>query len=273
MLWRFRGRSVELHRPPLAAAIMGILNITPDSFSDGGLLTGTDDAVARYLELVGRGCAVIDIGGQSTRPGHTAISADEEWARIEPTLTRLAAMRREGRELPPVSVDTYYPQVAARALESGADIINDVTGLCDPAMRRVIAGFNAGCVLMHCADITGCGDPVNAVWEFFLRRADECINDGIAPESICLDCGIGFGKTREQEVTLLERMGECRVHGLPLLAAASRKRVIAHIMGVDVPPDCRDQATHRAHLIAVRSGADIVRVHDAEGAYRSLLIQ
>jgi len=271
MKWICRGKILELHRPPLAAAVMGILNVTPDSFSDGGCHNNVEAAVARYLELAGQGCAVVDIGGQSTRPGHTAITADEEWQRIAPVLSRLDELRKNDPGLPLISVDTYYPEVAERALETGADIINDVTGLGDSTMRKLIARYGAGCVLMHCEDITDCANPVAAVREFFARRVEDCINDGIAPECICLDCGIGFGKTREQEVILLRRMGECRAKGLPLLAAASRKRVIAYIMGEDVPPHQRDKATHRAHLDAVRSGADMVRVHDAEGAYSSLL--
>lgn len=273
MNWICRNSALDLHRPPLRAAVMGIMNITPDSFSDGGMLRSADDAAARYLELAAQSCAVADIGGQSTRPGHTAITADEEWARIQPVLSRLRSLREADRSLPLISIDTYYPAVAARALELGADIINDVTGLGDPAMREVVAQHKAGCVIMHSENITACEDPVAAVREFFAARVEQCVSDGIAPESICLDCGIGFGKTREQEVTLLERMGECRVNGLPLLAAASRKRVIAHLMGMDVPPDQRDEATHRAHLTAVLSGADMVRVHDAAGAYRSLMIE
>lgn len=271
MRWLCRGRTIELHRPPLLAAVMGIVNLTPDSFSDGGKLTDTPSALNYILRLRDAGCAVVDIGGQSTRPGHTAVSYEEEWRRIRPALEELARLREKGEVLPFVSVDTYYPEVARAALEAGADIINDVTGLEHPAMREVIAEYGAGCVVMHSGDITRYADPVPAVREFFARRAEECIRDGISPEAICLDCGIGFGKTREQEVTLLERMGECRVYDLPLLAASSRKRVIAHLMGVELPPHLRDEATHRAHLTAVRAGADMVRVHDAEGAYESLL--
>lgn len=272
MHWICRGTALELTSPRQRAAIMGILNVTPDSFSDGGLHSDAVAAVDRFVELAAQGCAVVDIGGQSTRPGHTAITADEEWSRLSPVLTRLEALRKSRRSLPLISVDTYYPEVAARALEAGADIINDVSGLGDPDMRRIIARHEAGCVLMHCEDISGRDEPVAAVRDFFARRVEDCADSGIAPERICLDCGIGFGKTREQEVVLLERMGECRANGLPLLAAASRKRVIAHLMGVDLPPDQRDEATHCAHLAAVASGANMVRVHDAEGARRSLTI-
>lgn len=270
MQWKCRNRIIELHRPDLRAAVMGIVNLTPDSFSDGGMLSDSDAAVERIRRMAAEGCAVADIGGQSTRPGHTAIGPEEEWQRIRPTLERLARLREQGEELPLVSVDTYYPYVARRALETGVDIINDVTGLENPAMRDTVARYGAGCVIMHSEDITDREDPAAAVREFFERRVEECVREGVDPASICLDCGIGFGKTREQEAALLERMGECRVNGLPLLAAASRKRVIAWLMGVNLPPDQRDEATHRAHLTAVKAGADMVRVHDVKGACESL---
>lgn len=270
MQWKCRNRIIELHRRPLRAAVMGIVNLTPDSFSDGGRLSDAEAAAEHILAMVQCGCAVIDIGGQSTRPGHTAISCEEEWRRIAPTLKLLGQLRHEEIDLPLISVDTYYPYVARKALEAGADIINDVTGFADPDMRKIAAEYGAGCVVMHSDDITDCGDPIPAVRGFFALRVEECVHDGIDPRCICLDCGIGFGKTREQEVELLRRMGECRVEGLPLLAAASRKRVIAHMMGVDVPPDQRDEATHRVHLMAVEAGADMVRVHDAKGACASL---
>lgn len=270
MIWLCRDKALELRRPPLRAAIMGIVNLTPDSFSDGGRFTDTDAACAHVLRLAEAGCAVADIGGQSTRPGHVPICAEEEWQRIAPLLARLGEFRNACHCLPLISVDTYQPMVARKALEAGADIINDVHGFEDPSMRSVAAEYGAGCVVMHSADITGCADPVYAVREFFASRVEKMVRDGIQKERICLDCGIGFGKTREQEVMLLERMGECRVHGLPLLAAASRKRVIAYLMGEDVPPDQRDGATHRAHLTAVLAGADMVRVHDAAGAFASL---
>ncbi len=273
MQWKCRKTLLDLRPPFMLAAVMGILNVTPDSFSDGGLHSDADAAVARYLELAEQGCGIVDIGGQSTRPGHTAICASEEWERISPVLTRLSSLRSFHPNLPLVSVDTYYPMVAEMALDAGADIINDVTGLCDPSMREVIARYGAGCVLMHCEDISVRNDPVSAVRDFFSFRAEECIRSGIAPECICLDCGIGFGKTREQEVILLERMSECRVNNLPLLAAASRKRVIAYLMGTEAPPHQRDEATHRVHFTAVCSGANIVRVHDAKGACRSLSVK
>ncbi len=258
MQWLCRNRVLELHRPPMRAAIMGIVNLTPDSFSDGGRLSGVEDALARVIDLTETGCAVVDIGGQSTRPGHVPVSPEEEWQRIEPLLTRIDCLRREGFLLPFVSVDTYQPEVARKALAAGADIINDVHGFEDPVMRAVAAECQAGCVVMHSGEISCCSDPIGAVRDFFAQRVEQMLTDGIRKECICLDCGIGFGKTREQ------------VHDLPLLAAASRKRVIAFLMGRDVPPDQRDEATHQAHMTAVQAGADMVRVHDAAGARKSL---
>lgn len=259
---------------------MGILNITPDSFSDGGLYLSADAALSRAAAMVKEGADIIDIGGQSTRPGHTPISPEEEWSRLEGILPRLC------RDLSvPISVDTYYPFVAERALHCGAAIINDVTGFDSPEMRTLAAKSGCGCVVMHHDDITSlaapiadrtdsitnCADPIAAVRDFFERRVEECIAEGIAPEQIALDIGIGFGKTREQELELLKRCGECRVKGLPIFVGASRKRIIAWLMNApDSAPKQRDAATHEAHAIAINAGANIIRVHDVAGAMRNL---
>lgn len=245
---------------------MGILNITPDSFSDGGLYLSAEAALHRAAAMVNEGTDIIDIGGQSTRPGHTPISPKEEWGRLEGILPRLCS------ELSvPVSVDTYYPFVAERALFSGAAIINDVTGFDAPEMRKLAAKHGCGCVIMHHDDITDRADPIAAVREFFARRVEECMTAGISPAQITLDIGIGFGKTREQELELLKACGECRVKGLPIFVGASRKRLIAWLMNrPDCPPEQRDAATHEAHAIAISAGADIIRVHDIAGAAKSL---
>ena len=245
--------------------IMGILNVTPDSFSDGGRWFGAENAVHHAVLLAGQGADIIDVGGQSTRPGFTPISAEEEWRRLEPVLKGLSML--DG--LPPVSVDTFYPLVAERALEYGAAIINDVTGFDDAEMRRVAAHSGCGCVVMHHADITGSGDAAGEIRAFFSRRVDECAVAGIGSEQLALDVGIGFGKTREQELELLKHCGECRIDGLPLLVGSSRKRITAYMMNrPDSLPDERDEMTHIAHEMAYRSGADIIRVHDVTGAYR-----
>lgn len=258
--WQIKGCQITISdgRP----LIMGILNITPDSFSDGGLYLSAEAALSRAAAMVNDGADIIDIGGQSTRPGHTPISPEEEWGRLEGILPRLCS------ELSvPVSVDTYSPFVAGRALQCGAAIINDVTGFDSSEMRTLAAQSGCGCVIMHHDDITDRPDPIAAVRDFFARRAAECIAAGIRPGQIALDVGIGFGKTREQELALLRQCGECRVDNLPIFVGASRKRLIAWLMNQpECPPEQRDAATHEAHAIAVNAGAEIIRVHDVKGA-------
>lgn len=246
--------------------IMGILNITPDSFSDGGLYLSPEAALKRAVSMVKEGADIIDIGGQSTRPGHIPVSPEEEWSRLEGILPKLCS------ELSvPISVDTYSPLVAGRALQCGTAIINDVTGFDDPEMRILAAQSGCGCVIMHHEDIADKIDPTAAVRQFFSHRVEECIAAGISPGQLVLDIGIGFGKTREQELALLKSCGECRVDNLPIFVGASRKRLIAWMMNnPECPPEQRDAATHEAHAIAVNAGAEIIRVHDVAGARKSL---
>ncbi len=252
--------------------IMGIVNITPDSFSDGGMYSSAESAVSRMAELAAQGADILDIGGQSTRPGHTPVSAQEEWERLQPVFELLADRRIS---LPPVSVDTYYPLVAKNAIEYGAAIINDVTGFDDPAMRRLAAETGCGCVIMHHDDITASADPTVPVREFFERRVEECTAAGIKPEQMVLDIGIGFGKTREQELELIKRCGECAVYDLPVLVGASRKRLTVWAMereGVEnaaaLPMTARDPMTCRLHDMAHTAGARVIRVHDVNGSVR-----
>lgn len=236
--------------------IMGILNATPDSFSDGGRYDSAEAAAAHAASLARSGTDIIDIGCQSTRPGFEAISADEELERLKTVLGAITAVLPDGF---PLSIDTFYPQVARYALEHGVCIVNDVTGLRDPDMRAIVVGFGCGAVVMHDEDITASAVPAADIQAFFERRVRECTDCGIAPEQLVLDCGIGFGKTREQEVRLLHHMGDCRVHDLPLLAAASRKRVVRQYYLNDTLS--LDDASFIAHCDAVFSGAQIVRVH------------
>ncbi|MBQ9993907.1 MAG: dihydropteroate synthase [Clostridia bacterium] len=258
MIWHAGGFRIDLSQP----RVMGIVNVTPDSFSDGGSYAAARDAISHALRLEQDGADIVDIGGQSTRPGHTPIGADEEWTRIEPVLAGL-----RGRIKIPISVDTYYPTVAARAIECGASIINDVSGLASAEMRRICADSGVGCVIMHSEDVTSCEDVFAELRRFFSRRVERCIADGIDERCICLDPGIGFGKTRAQEVEILHHMELCRVRSLPLLAAASRKRVIEYVMngccggGRSIPPEERDEATFEMHRKALRSGAQIIRQH------------
>ena len=266
--WKIRGGELAFSAPSgigRRVLVMGILNVTPDSFSDGGHFLEPSDAVARAEALLRGGADILDVGGQSTRPGFSAISPEEEWARLERVLPPVCRMAT-------VSVDTFFPEVARRALEAGAHIINDVTGLRSPEMRRVIVRYVCGAVLMRCGELPPGCDPVAAARDFFEEGIALCEADGVDPSRLALDCGVGFGTTREQDRELLLRMGECRVRGLPLLAAASRKRVIAEYYSGSVPPEMRDEGTHVAHGQAVEAGADIVRVHDVPGAVRALRV-
>ncbi len=247
--------------------IMGILNVTPDSFSDGGSWFDADSALKQADVLAQQHVDIIDIGGQSTRPGYTVISAQEEWQRLE----QIFKLIHRRSDLPPISVDTFYPEVAEKALYYGAQIINDVTGFDSADMRRLAAETGCGCVIMHHADISNCANPIAEVREFFERCVKECADEGIKPEKIALDIGIGFGKTREQEIELFKHCGECRVDNLPMLVGASRKRVIAYLMNdLESKPSERDEMTHIVHVEAFRAGADIIRVHDVAGAINKL---
>lgn len=235
---------------------MGILNATPDSFSDGGLFNTAEKAAEQAARLAESGADIIDIGCQSTRPGFSAVLPDEELERLKTVLGAITAALPDGF---PLSADTFCPSVARYALEHGVSIVNDVTGLRDPTMMKLVAEYGCGAVVMHDEDVTSCADPAAEISSFFERRVCECLEYGIAPEQLVLDCGIGFGKTREQELWLLHHMDACRVRNLPLLAAASRKRVVRQYYMTNAADI--DSATFAAHCDAVRSGAQLVRVH------------
>lgn len=241
--------------------IMGILNITPDSFSDGGLFFHEDHAVNHALEMVKQGADIIDIGGQSTRPGHTEISAVEEWHRLESVLLKL----RDTVDVP-ISVDTYFPFVAQKALQSGASIINDVSGEINTEMAEIVKSHNAGWVIMH--DGGGDADTVaksenilKDVDDFFKSALKKCMELGVKKEQICFDPGIGFGKTHEQNLTLLRELRSVKQIGIPLLTGASRKRVVGMATG-EKDPSKRTAGSVVCHALAVAGGTDIVRVHD-----------
>lgn len=253
------------------AAVMGILNVTPDSFADGGAYFDTPAALRRAAEIVEEGADILDIGAQSTRPGHTPVSAEEEWARLCPVLEGL-----RGRLTIPVSVDTYYPEVARRALGSGAAIINDVSGGIDNGMTAVAAHYGAGLVMMHAgggADDAGDGDAVATVQHFFALALDRAERDGLAQEQICLDPGIGFGKDRQGDLELVARL-PLLLSGVPdvaVLVGASRKRVIAACCA-DAPPAERVAGTIALHTVAQWNGAHILRVHDVKAAVQAVRV-
>ena len=243
--------------------IMGILNVTPDSFSDGGNYSDAEKAVNRAYEMASQGADIIDVGGQSTRPGHTPITPHEEWNRIEPVLRSLC---RSGELI--ISVDTYYPEVAWKAMEYGVHIINDVTGFRDPLMREYAARYNVGCVIMHDLQLDENDDVRGKLTEFFIQRTGECIAAGIERERICLDPGVGFGKSYSQNLRIARDFGGICHGGYPMLAAASRKRVIGMSCG-NPPADRRMPGTVAYHTACVLGGADIIRVHDVPEAVQA----
>jgi dihydropteroate synthase len=243
--------------------LMGIVNATPDSFSDGGLHLDPDAAVARALRLAEEGADLVDLGGESTRPGAPAVPAEEEIRRVVPVIERL---RARGFPLP-ISVDTWKGEVARAALSAGADLVNDVTGLADPDLGRAVAEAQAPVVLMHMrgtpadmqsravyADVAG---EVAAELRAALSRADAA---GIARDRIVLDPGIGFAKTAEQSVELLARIGELRALGRPLLVGPSRKSFIGKLTGA--PVEDRLPGTLAAVVACVLAGVELLRVHD-----------
>lgn len=243
--------------------IMGILNVTPDSFSDGGKYLQPEKAVAHALEMQEQGADILDIGGQSTRPGYRAIPWEEEWARIAPVLAAL-----QGKVQAAVSVDTFYPQVAERALAAGADIINDVTGF-SPEMWKVAVQFpGCGCVVMHGQELLPQEDAAAAVHRFFLQKKEEALAAGISLERLCMDPGVGFGKTYEQNLQLLAQVEREKLPETAFLMAASRKRVIGAPCG-NPPFEERLAGTLAAHTLAVAGGADILRVHDIREAVQA----
>lgn len=244
-----RGHSFPLTRP----YIMGILNVTPDSFSDGGRYLSPAAALARAKEMEGEGADILDVGGQSTRPGHTPIPQEEEWERLQAVLP---ALLRETSL--PVSVDTFYPWVAEKALALGVHIINDVSGFPDE-MFQAVAGSGCGCVAM--CPTGGAPDIFAHVKGFFEGRLRAAERYGIQKGRLCFDPGIGFGKTYEENLGLIAQVGRTRVPGAAYLMAASRKRVTGRPCG-DPPFEKRLPATLAAHTVALMGGADILRVHD-----------
>lgn len=233
--------------------IMAIVNVTPDSFSDGGDSFSPEKAAQKAFRAQENGADIIDLGAQSTRPGYTEISAEEEWGRLAPVFDLI-----KGKINIPVSVDTYYPYVAQKAAENGADIINDVSGNVNSEMADVIKKTGCGWVIMH----NGAGD-VNEVRRFFEESVKKASILGVKKESLCLDMGIGFGKNREQDKNLIANVEKYRLSEYPLLLGTSRKRVIAEISGQPEPKK-RVYGNIAADTAAIFGGVNIIRLHDVE---------
>lgn len=258
MLWKCKDKKIEYGKKIL---IMGIVNVTPDSFSDGGDHFSVEDAVKCALALEKDGADIIDIGAQSTRPGHIPVSDEEEWQRLEPVLTAL-----KGRLSVPVSVDTYYPRVAEKALKSGVDIINDVSGVISKKMAEIVKKEGAGWIIMH----NGPGIPED-IKAFFEKSIAKCIELGIDESQLCLDMGIGFGKDYDENMTLLTNVCEYKMAGYPLLLGTSRKRVIGQGSNQENPKE-RVYGNIAADTAAVFGGVDIIRLHDVKNEKQGILM-
>ena len=256
---RCAGRTLYLDRPQ----VMGILNLTPDSFSDGGRHQGVEPALAHARQLLAEGATIIDVGGESTRPGATPVSVEEEIGRIVPVIERLVAERDAV-----VSVDTFKPEVMAAAIAAGAHMINDIQALQQPGALDVVAASDVAVVLMHAVggpyqagDAADYADVVEQVHGFLAQRVLSCEFSGIDRQRLVLDPGYGFNKDATQNFQLLAGQGALRRLGLPLLAGLSRKRCIGEATGRTLAAE-RVYGSLAAHLVAVQNGAAIVRVHD-----------
>src|SRR5713226_2209157 len=248
-------------------AVMGVLNVTPDSFSDGGHFAVPERALAQARRMVAEGADIIDIGAESTRPyGSEPVSADEELKRLQPILGDIVSLGV------PVSIDSMKSAVVAYALDAGAAIANDVWGLQrDPEMAVLLAARQSPVIVMHNRDrVEADIDIMKDIAAFFTRSLETAAKAGISPGNIVLDPGIGFGKTPEQSMTALARLDELRAFGLPLLVGASRKRFISSVTPSE--PHQRLGGSIAAHLVAAKGGARIIRTHDVSETVQALRV-
>jgi len=246
---------------------MGVLNVTPDSFSDGGQFVAPEQALAQARRMIAEGADLIDIGAESTRPyGAEPVSTDEELSRLRPILADVVSLGV------PVSIDSMKSAVVAWALDAGAAIANDVWGLQrDPGMARLLAACNSPVIVMHNRDRVDADiDIMQDIASFFARSLEIAAQAGISAGNIVLDPGIGFGKTPEQSMTALARLNEFSVFGLPLLVGASRKRFISSV--VQAEPHQRLGGSIAAHLVAAQGGARIIRTHDVSETVQALRV-
>lgn len=252
--------------------VMGIVNVTPDSFSDGGLYTSTEKAVEHALQLVAQGADILDIGGESTRPGATPVSLEQELERVIPVIEQLSKTAGV-----PLSIDTYKPEVMRAAIQAGVDIVNDIRALQEPSALEIVAQSQVGVCLMHMQGNpqTMQVDPqytdvVTEVAAFLQDRLTAATTAGIAAERIVLDPGFGFGKRTAHNLALLQELKQLAVLGCPLLVGLSRKSVLGKLVGGDV--DERLHAGLAASVISVMKGANIVRVHDVKATVDALKV-
>lgn len=265
-----------LHRStPLGAEtrVLGVLNVTPDSFSDGGRFLDPARAVRRAHDMIEEGAALLDVGAESTRPGAAEVSEEAEWRRLGPVLEGLARFSPV-----PISVDTRHPTVAVRALSAGADLINDVGGLRDPEMRRIAARSGAPVIVMHMRGTpatmqrdTEYTDLRAEVFGELARATHRAEAEGVQSSALLIDPGLGFGKSAEQSLELLAHVGELRSLGYPVVVGASRKSFLGEALGGAPPPD-RLEAGLAAAVLAARAGADLIRTHDVAPTVRALTL-
>lgn len=256
--WSVSGSRVSLQ----AGALVGVVNVTPDSFSDGGDYADTDAAIARGLELMAEGAALVDVGGESTRPGARPVPEDEEMRRLMPVVIGLVSAGAT------VSVDTYKPAVAREALSAGAVVVNDVTGFRDPSMVEVVAASDCGVVAMHMQGTPvdmhvapSYDDVVAEVTEYLLGRVEALRAAGVDEARIAIDPGIGFGKRAHHSIDLLANLDRIAAHGLPVMVGTSRKGFLGKLVSEDTRQN-RDLATAVTNALAYARGARLFRVHD-----------
>ena len=268
-VWQCGRFGLALDRP----LVMGILNVTPDSFSDGGEHEGPLEALEWAERMIAGGAAIVDVGGESTRPGSAPVTPAEELARVQPVVERLVA-----DAVVPVSIDTRHPLVAQACVDAGAAIVNDVSGFRDDAMLRVAAGSDAGVVIMHMLGEPGTmqddpryDDVVDEVLGYLDRQAARLARAGVAESRIAIDPGIGFGKTLEHNLALLRGLPALVELGFPVVVGASRKRFIGEITGEQMPAE-RVGGSVAAALWAAARGAAVVRVHDVAATAQALAV-
>jgi dihydropteroate synthase len=270
-VWRCGNHALSLGERTL---VMGIVNVTPDSFSDGAMFASADDAVAHGARLVDEGADLLDVGGESTRPGSDPIEADEELLRVVPVVEGLV----KARPGTPLSVDTRKPEVAGAALDAGASVVNDIAGGRNSALLETVSRTGAGVVLMHMLgepktmqDDPRYDDVVAEVHEFLRERIEAAVFAGIPEERICIDPGIGFGKTVDHNLALLRAVPALRMLGAAVMVGASRKGFIGTLTGVE-DPAARLEGSLAVAVLAAAHGADLVRVHDVEATVRALKV-
>lgn len=260
--WKLKERTLEFHKKTL---IMGVLNVTPDSFSDGGSYLTVEAAIERALQMEREGADMIDIGGESTRPDYTPVSVQEEIERVLPVIEGL-----RGKTQLPISIDTMKSDVARAAVNAGAEIINDVWGMQkDPDMARVAGETGCGVIIGHNRECTGTVDTIFAqMYGFFETGIRRLLSRGVDRDKICIDPDIGFGKTYEENLYILKHLDWLESFQLPILLGTSRKSVIG--LTLDLPASQRLEGTIATCVLGAQKGANIVRVHDVKEVARAM---